>query len=216
VLPTLEEQAIFKVIADIHRLLGRDTEIIAVARGSDEYFRKLRKLGVKVVYQKVKSVEKSIMVGFDIAKGEILATTDADGTHGSEGLLAGVRMVESGKADMVLGNRMAGLQEGSMGPYLAFGNSALSWIFSVLYRTRVHDVLTGLFVTRKDVYKSIRNVEPYRAGIAFFVIELAKRHYKIREVNIKYYPREYGTSKLSRFKLAYGLGVGIRLIAHML
>lgn len=204
------------MVKDIYRLLGADTEIIAVARGSAEYFRRLRRMRVKIVYQKIKSVEGSIKVGFSVAKGDILATTDADGTHDSLGLLRGVRMVESGKADMVLGNRLSRLQPGSMSAYVAFGNRALSAIFSVLYRMRLHDILSGLFVTDRETFRMIKDVEPYRAGIAFFVIEFAKRKRVIKEVGIKYYPRRYGVTKLARFKLGYGLGVGMRLIAHMI
>ena len=216
VLPTLYEESIFEVIHDIYRLLGRDTEIIAIARGGDEYFRKLRKLGVKVVYQKVKSVEGSIRIGFNMAKGELLASTDSDATHDSSGLLKAVKMIEAGEADMVMGNRMNKLQPGSMGTYVAFGNRALSLIFSILYRMRLHDILTGLFVMDRKSFELMKNIKPYRAGTAFFVMEAAKRGARIKEVDIKYYPRKYGNTKLSRFKLAYGLALGVRLIAHII
>ncbi len=204
------------MIDDIYRQLGRNTEIIAVARGSKEYFKRLRRKRVKVVYQKVKSVESSIKVGFDMAHGDILATTDADGTHETAGIAKAVRIVEAGKADLVLGNRMNGLQKGSMGAYLAFGNSAISAIFSLLYGVRVHDALTGLFVTNKKTYELIRNAKLYKAGSAYFVIEFAKRHVRIDEVDIKYYPRKYGRSQLARFKFLYGLGVGLHLLRNMI
>ncbi len=215
VLPTLEEKSIFKVVKEIYASVGRDTEIIAVARGSPEYFSKLRKMGVRVVYQRVRSVEWAIKKGFEIAHGDILATTDADATHETAGIAKGVKLVESGQADFVLGNRMRGLQEGSMSSYIEFGNKAISTIYSLLYGVSVHDVLTGLFVTKRKVYESIKKVDYYRTGIAFFAIELAKRKYRIGEVDIKYYPREFGRSKLARIKFIWGLRAGALLVIKM-
>ncbi len=215
VLPTLEEEAIFKIIRQIRDLLGTGTEIIAVVKGSEAYIRRLKRTGIKVMVQRDRGVERALVAGLREARGKILISTDADGTHDISGLPAAVKMVESGEADLVLGNRMRGLQPGSMGAYLAFGNSALSWIFSKLYRTRVEDILTGLFVMNRKAYESIRHVQPYRAGIAFFAIELAKRDFVIREVGIKYYRREHGESVLTRSKFAYGLGVAAHLIRQI-
>jgi len=214
ILPTLEEQAIFGVVKDIRRLLGKDTEIVIVARGSEDYFSKLDKLGVKVIRQKRRGLEKALLMGFGAATGDILATTDADGTHGSEGLPKGVRLVSEGKADFVLGNRMGSIQKEAMGGYLQFGNSMLSNIFNLFYGTNVHDVLTGLFVTKKEVFEKIKRVQPYRTGIAFFAAEVAKRGYSIKEVDIKYYTRRYGSSQLTKSKFLWGMRAAVFFILH--
>ena len=49
---------------------------------------------------------------------EYIASIDADGTHDPKGLAEALKVVESGKADFVLGNRMSGLTKGSMQLYL--------------------------------------------------------------------------------------------------
>jgi len=214
ILPTLEEQAIFRVVKDVRRLLGNDTEIIIVGRGSEDYFAQLDKLNVKVLRQKRRGLEKALLMGFNAATGEILATTDADGTHGSEGLPKGVRLVSEGKADFVLGNRMGSIQKEAMSSYLQFGNSALSNIFNIFYGTHVHDVLTGLFVTKREVFDKIKRVRPYRTGIAFFAAEVAKRGYSLDEVDIKYYIRKYGSSQLTKSKLLWGIRAAVFFILH--
>ena len=215
VIPTIEEMSAFDLVRDIRKLLGRGTEIIIVDKSSKAYRKRLGSLGAKVIAQRDSGVENAIMLGLRAAKGDILASIDADGTHDICGLASGVKMVEYRKADMVLGNRMGSLEQGSMSPYIIVGNAFLSKLFSILYRERVHDVLTGLFVMNREAFESMRNEVPYRAGISFFAIELARRGYVLKEVNIRYYKRRYGKSKLTRSKLAYGVNVASHLIRQI-
>ena len=215
IIPTIEEEAIFDLIKQIRQLLGNDVEIIIVDKSSDAYYNRLKKTDSVVIRQRTKGVENAIMLGLKAAKGDILASIDADGTHDPRGLVKGVKIVESGEADLVLGNRLHSLQEGSMGFYLKTGNQLLSSLFSFIYKTKAHDVLTGLFVMDRGAFDEIRNTEPYRAGIAFFAIELARKGYKIKEVDIKYYKRAQGTSKLTRSKTAYGFNVASHIIRQL-
>ena len=213
VLPNLQEESIFKVIRQLKELLkGRDFEIIVVNKSSREYLGRLRSTGVKVIEQKVQSVESAIMVGMSHANGGLIVSTDADATHGTEGLLPGIRMVSSGSADLVLGNRFGNLTKGSMPAHVQAGNSFISSVYSFVYRRKVHDVLTGFFVMNRKVYEAIKDVKPYRAGIAFFAIEVAKRNFKIAEVPISYYPREHGKSQLAKSKVWYGVNVVTHIV----
>ncbi len=215
VIPTIEEESVFGLVDSLRRTLGKGIEIIIVDKSSKPYHDKLRSTGATIIRQRDRGVESAIMQGLQRAHGEILASIDADETHDISGIVDGVEMVRAGKADLVLGNRMRGLEKGSMDRYIMVGNSALSWMFSRLYKTQVHDVLTGLFVMRREAFDSIRNVEPYRAGIAFFAIELARLGYRVREVDIRYYKRRLGKSKLTRSKLAYGVNVASHLIRQL-
>lgn len=212
VIPTIEEESLFKLVPIIRKKLGKNVEIIIVDKSSGRYFKRLQQLHAVLLSQKSKGVERAIMMGLSKAHGEILASIDADMTHDPQGLVDAIRMVKQEKADLVLGNRMAHLEEGSMSGYLRFGNSMLSWMFSRLYKTRVHDVMTGVFAMRREAFESMKDEDPYRAGIAFFAIELASRGYKIGEVDINYYIRRQGTSKLTRSKLIYGANVASHLI----
>ena len=217
ILPTIEEVTIFKVIREIHEQLGSGTEIIVVDKSSSAYHERLKKTGVRAIRQKDKGVARAIMLGMRSAKGDILASIDADGTHDVGGLPEAVKMVESGRADFVLGNRLNQLREGSMGPYLRFGNLALSAIFDAAYGARVHDVLTGLFVMKKSTFDNMSRVEPYSTGTAFFAAEAAKRGDRLGEVDIKYYPRAHGESKLAggSSKFFWGVRAAVQFLEHV-
>lgn len=213
VLPNIEEEAIFELIDQLNLLFkSEDLEIIVVNKSGPEYYKRLAATGVTIIEQKVMGVERAIMDGLKYASGEILASTDADGTHDSTGLVKGIEIVKSGASDFVLGNRISGLTEGSMSPHIEFGNSALSKIYSIAFNKDVHDVLSGLFVMSRAAYESIKDVKPYKAGIPFFAIEVAKRGFRISEVPIKYYPRKFGTSKLAKSKIFFGVMVALRIV----
>jgi glycosyltransferase involved in cell wall biosynthesis len=215
IIPTIEEERIFDLIRKVRSALGKNIEIIIVDKSSNAYYNRLKKTGAKVLRQTDKGVENAIMFGLRNAKGNILASIDADGTHDIEGLVKGIKMIKNNDADLVLGNRLSNLEKGSMTLYLKLGNSILSWLYARLYKNKIHDVLTGLFVMNRRAFDRIHNIEPYRAGIAFFAIELAKRNFRIKEVNIKYYRRREGQSKLAKSKFAYGFGVASHLIRQI-
>ncbi|MDE1845864.1 MAG: glycosyltransferase [Candidatus Micrarchaeota archaeon] len=213
VIPTIEEPTLFEMIKELRKRLGRGVEIIVVDKSSEEYYRRLKATGVTVLQQRDRGVENAIMQGVRAAHGEIIGSTDADGTHDLEGIMKGIELVKTGKADLVLGNRMAGLTPGAMSPYIRFGNWCLSLFYSIIHGVRVHDILTGLFVIRKSRFDVMRDTVPYRAGNAgAFAIEFAQRKYKILEVPINYYPREFGESKLTRSKLLYGVNVASHIV----
>jgi|GEM_PF-1184168 len=207
VIPTIEEEGVFEVIDKLRSRL-KDVEIIIVDKSSEEYEKRLLAKKVNVIRQKDRGVERAVMLGLKHANGSILASIDGDGTHDINGIFEGIKLIEEGKADLVLGNRMDNIQEGAMNPYIKFGNRFISMIFSKLYKTNIHDFLVGLFVMRREAYEAIKHIEPYRAGQAgVFAIELAKRGYKIAEVPINYYPRKSGESKLTKSKFFYGVNV---------
>ena len=211
VIPTIEEEAVFSIIKRLREIF-RNPEIIIVDKSSDRYYSRLKATGCKIIRQKDKGVENAIMQGLRAASGSILASIDADGTHGLEGIKKGVELIENGYADLVLGNRFGKVRKGAMSPYIKLGNRTISGMYSRMYKSRIHDVLTGLFVMNRKAFDSIRDIEPYRAGIAFFAIELAKKGFRVTEVPISYGVRKTGESKLAKSKLLYGLGVAGHIV----
>ncbi len=212
VIPTIEEEAVFDLVNRIKKEFP-NSEIIIVDKSSKEYRDRLKKLGVKILVQKNFGVENAIMLGFRKARGDILITIDGDDTHDREfnGIKKAIEMINNNEADVVFGNRFGGIKPGAMPFYIYFGNKVISRIFSFVYHIKLHDSLTGLVVMKREAFDSIRNLEPYRAGLAFFAIEFAKRGYIIKEVPITYYPRRFSQSKLAKSKTIYGFGV----VAHI-
>lgn len=212
IIPTIEEEAVFGIIKELRSKFGNRIELIIVDKSSEQYHSRLKKTGARVLRQRDKGVENAIMLGLRSAGGDILASIDADGTHELGGIERAVKLVAHGDADLVLGNRFGKLEKGAMSPHLVIGNKAISKVYSQMYNATIHDVLTGLFVMNRRAFNSIRNIAPYRAGIAFFAIELAKRGYTVTEIPISYSPRSSGESKLAKSKVVYGMQVTSHIV----
>ncbi|MGC8649107.1 MAG: glycosyltransferase family 2 protein [Candidatus Micrarchaeia archaeon] len=213
ILPTIEEKGAFITIDKIKNLMP-GCEIIVVDKSSDEYRKKIRAKKVKLIEQKSKGYENALMEGFASAKGSILATIDPDGTYYTEDLVKVINLIKIDDADFAIGNRMKFSEKDAMNGYLKFGNLNITKIYNIFYKIGIHDVLCGIFAMKRRVFESIKNVEPYRAGTLFFILEATKAGYKkIKEVEIKYSKRPEGTeSKLAKSKFIYGLGVAIYTI----
>jgi len=216
VIPTIEENSVFEIIKKIRELFGNSTEIIVVDKSSDAYFERLVNAGVKAVKQSGIGVEKAVAQGMRLAQGNIIASIDGDGTHDVNGLVEAVELIKKGDADMVLGNRLNKAEKGAMNAYIRLGNKLLSSLFSRLYGVKVHDILTGLFAMSRSAFEKVKDVEPYRAGVATtYAIELSRKGYRIKEVDIKYYARKEGKSRISSSKTGYALSVAANIIRQV-
>jgi len=208
VLPTIEESGVFAVIDSIRALMP-GCEIIVIDKSSESYRKRLRAKRIKLIEQQSRGYENALMEGFKGANGKVVATIDPDGTYDPEDLVKVVSIVKQGKADMALGNRLNGKKTKAMRGYIAFGNNSITKIYNTLHKIGIHDALSGIFAMKREAFEAIRDVVPYRAGTAFFILEVSKAGYSnITDIPIRYYPRPKGTeSKLSKSKLLYGLGV---------
>jgi hypothetical protein len=112
------------------------------------------------------------------------------------------RFVEEldGGADLVMGDRMKGIQPGAM-PWLHryVGNPVLTGILNLFFRTGVRDAHCGMRAVRREV---LPRLDLRTTGMEFaseMVIRAGKAKLDIAEIPIHYHPRE-GASKLSSFR----------------
>ncbi len=214
VIPALNEPTAPGVVRKLYSLFGKDTEIIVVNKSNDKIKRELKATGAKVVEQNPLGYENALMQGFNISKGEILATIDADGTYNPAEL---VKVVEELKKDAKTGFVSAARIEGrkdAMTPTLRFGNTFLTKLFNVLYRQKMLDVLSGSFAIRTEVFEYMRSLEPYRAGTLFFEIETARRGYRTKNIVGSYRQRKGTASRISKSKPLYGLTMAYHSIRY--
>ena len=214
VIPALNEPTVPGIVRKLYSIFGKDTEIIVVKKSNKKIERELRATGATVIEQNPLSYETAAMQGFNIAKNEILATIDADGTHDPADLAKAVsELRQDTHAGLVSVARIIGRKK-AMTPTLRFGNTLLTKLFNLLYRQKMQDVLSGSFAMRKEAFDYIRNSEPYRAGGLFFEIEIARRGYKIKNVIGSYKPREGTVSRITKSKPIYGLTMAYHSIRY--
>ena len=185
-----------RAVLDEHGLSG---EVIVVDNGSTDGSDDLaRAAGAIVIEEPRRGYGSAYLAGLSAARGDYIVMVDADLTYDFREIPRFVDELEDG-AELVIGNRLGGVQPGAM-PWLSrLGNPLLSGFLNVLYRTNVHDAHCGMRALRRGVLPvlNLRTV-----GMEFaseMVIRATRERLDVREVPIELHPR-VGMSKLSPFR----------------
>ena len=179
---------------------GWEGEVIVADNGSEDGSAEIAKAaGALVVFEPRRGYGSAYLAGFAAATGEYIVMADADLTYDFDDIPRFVEELDGG-ADLVMGDRMKGIQPGAM-PWLHryVGNPVLTGILNLFFRTGVRDAHCGMRAVRRDV---LPRLDLRTTGMEFaseMVIRAGKARLAITEIPIHYHPRE-GDSKLSSFR----------------
>jgi glycosyltransferase involved in cell wall biosynthesis len=206
VIPALNEEGIvgktvLTVPLDKLHENGLETEIIVVDNAStDNTAKEAEEAGARVVLGSKRGYGNAYLKGFSEATGDIVVMGDADGTYPFQMTYEFIQPILKGEADFVMGSRLKGdIKKGAMPALHKYiGNPFLTWVLNRLFGAGISDAHCGMRAIKKD---TLDNLHLKSGGMEFaseMVIEAARKHVKIAEIPIDYYPRE-GESKLSSF-----------------
>ena len=155
--------------------------------------------GARLVCERRRGYGNAYMAGFAAAKGRYVVMADADLTYDFGEIPRFLAELESG-ADLVMGDRMDGIQPGAM-PWLHryIGNPILSGTLNLFFKTGVRDAHCGMRAFRRD---RLPELDLRTTGMEFaseMVIRAAKANLEVTQFPIEYHPRG-GESKLSSFR----------------
>jgi len=201
VIPALnEEQAIERVVRSVPRdelaSLGYETQVLVVDNGSTDRTGELaRAAGAEVVLEPNRGYGRAYKAGFAHATGDIVVSADADLTYPLETLPELVSLMVSDGLEFISANRLKAMAEGAMSFRNRVGNTLLSIMVRLLFRVKLADSQSGMWLVRKDLLDRLElksDGMPLSAEIKIKAIRLAKAW---REVPIEYRPR-VGEAKL--------------------
>lgn len=194
--------------------LGTKTEVIFVEGHSwDDTLAQIRQeaaggsksIPVRVFRQSGTGKGDAIRLGFAQAKHELLMILDADLTVDPQELAKFYRAVARGKGDLVMGSRLVyPLEKMTMRTLNVIGNKFFSLAFSFLLGQPIKDTLCGTKVLLKSDYLKIKRNRHYFGDFDPFgdfdlIFGAAKLNLKIVEIPVRYKPRTYGQTNISRF-----------------
>jgi glycosyltransferase involved in cell wall biosynthesis len=201
VIPCLNEaESIEECVRAAHSALnegGYRGEVLVVDNGSTDGSGDLAAgAGARVVVQPRRGYGNAYLAGLSAARGRYIVMLDADMTYDAGELPRFVAALEDG-GDMVLGDRMAGIQPGAM-PWLHrhIGNPVLTGLLNRLFGTEVNDAHCGMRALRRDVLPRLDLRTTGMELASEMVIRAAKAGLDIRQFPIEYRARQ-GESKLS-------------------
>jgi len=175
--------------------LGVSVEAIVVDGGSTDLTVEMaRARGTRTVVETRNGYGRAIKTGIEMTDGEFIAVLDADNSYPASAIVPIIRALVSHNLDMVTTSRLEKLSPGSMTPLHLLGNRLLSLATQLLFRIRLNDSQSGMWVARRD---RMLPIELFSDGMAFSQ-EVKIRHFiigKCLEVPIEYHAR-IGQAKL--------------------
>jgi glycosyltransferase involved in cell wall biosynthesis len=142
----------------------------------------------------------AIRRGIDEARGDIVLIQDADLEYDPEEYPKLIQPIVDGHADVVFGSRFEGYPRRVMLFWHRLGNTFLTFLSNMTTNLDLTDMETCYKVFRREVIQSIR-LQSNRFGIEpEITAKVAKRGYRIFEVPIAYYGRDYWEGKKINWK----------------
>jgi len=197
VIPTHNEaQAIGRVLADLPSHLV--TEVIVVDSNSTDGTPDLaRKMGAQVIEEPRRGYGRACLTGLANAQNpDVVVFLDGDYSDRPSELGRLLDPIREGRADVVLGSRLAGgLARGGMPRHAVLGNRLAAALIRWLYGVSLTDL--GPFrAARYDVLRAVDLRELTYGWAVELVTRGAMQGYRVLEVPVSYHPR-IGVSKIS-------------------
>ncbi|HDP97498.1 MAG TPA: glycosyltransferase family 2 protein [Euryarchaeota archaeon] len=192
IIPTMnEEQSIGLVIDDIRKHLppGIESEILIVDTDSKDRTREIAaSKGAVVIDEPRRGYGRAYKTGFENASGDIICTLDADMTYPADRIPDLIALLDKEQLEFLTTNRFAQMEPGAMSASHRIGNKLLSIVARILFRVKVKDSQSGMWVFRKDILPRLDLTSDKMALSEEIKIE-AFRKARAREVPIRYSPR---------------------------
>lgn len=151
----------------------------------------------------------SYIRGLPMVRGEVIVTSDGDGTYPVQDCLGLVDALVAGDYDFLSCSRFPLHDRGNMSTRNRFGNWLLNTLVNRFYRLHLQDAQSGMWVFRKAVLDDISLTS---TGMAFSheikIEAFTNRRVKAGEIRIPYAER-IGTSKL------YPVRDGVRMVKFL-
>jgi glycosyltransferase involved in cell wall biosynthesis len=216
VIPALnEKEGIHKTIRSIPtselKAMGYDVQILVVDNGSTDGTGDLAKTaGADVIVEPRRGYGRAYKTGFAHARGDIIATADADLTYPAGDIPKFVKMLEAEHLDFITTNRFEAMEDGAMPFRNKIGNGILSIAVVMLFQLRMRDPESGMWVFRRKILDNMKlgsDKWPFSHELKLEACYFSKCPW--REVPVKYRARVGDTKLLSGWK------VGLTDLIHM-
>jgi glycosyltransferase involved in cell wall biosynthesis len=197
-----ESKTIEKVVKDYKNALKEATIYVYDNNSTDSTDELAKKAGAIVCYEYRQGKGNVIRTMFRDIDAECYLMIDGDDTYPAESAQKMCDLVLSGRADMVVGDRLSSTYfKENKRLFHNFGNKIVRWLINHLFKNNIKDIMTGY---RAFSYEFVKSFPILSKGFEIeteMTIHAVDKNFKIVEVPINYKDRPEGSfSKLNTYK----------------
>ena len=197
IIPTRNEaQALQHVLADIPA--GLVSEVLVVDSNSTDGTPEIAvRMGARVIHEPRRGYGQACLTGLaQVSSPDVVVFLDGDYSDRPAELPRLLEPIGSGRADITLGSRLAGLRTpGSLPWHSVLGNRLAARLIAFLFGPQITDL--GPFrAARADVLRALALEETAYGWAVEIILKGALHGFRIVEVPVSYHPR-IGKSKIS-------------------
>ncbi len=195
-----EEITIGKVVADFKKFAPGAKIYVFDNNSADKTAQIAGDAGAIVIKSPRQGKGNVVRHMFSVIDADLYIMVDGDDTYPADMTEEMIAAVVESKADMVVGMRLSNYDEKAFRWMHEFGNKFVAWLVSLLFSSKVTDILSGFRVFTKNFTKNI-----YLKSSGFEIetemtLQALAKNYVIKEVPIRYDKRPEGSvSKLNTF-----------------
>ncbi len=196
-----EAITIEKVIKDYKNALPEADIYVYDNNSTDKTDEIARRAGAKVRYEYRQGKGNVIRTMFREIDAECYLMIDGDDTYPAESARYMCDLVLSGKADMVIGDRLSSTYfSENKRPFHNFGNRIVRWLINHLFKNKIKDIMTGYRAFSKDFVKGFPVLSKGFEIETEMTIHAVDKNFKLVEVPVEYRDRPEGSaSKLNTY-----------------
>lgn len=196
-----EAKTIEKVVKDFKSVLPKADIYVYDNNSSDGTDEIARKSGAIVKYEYRQGKGNVIRTMFTEVKADCYLMIDGDDTYPSENAKEMCDLVLSGKADMVIGDRLSSTYfTENKRAFHNFGNRLVRFLINFIFKNNVKDIMTGY---RAFSYEFVKSFPVLSKGFEIeteMTIHAVDKNFKLIEVPVSYRDRPEGSvSKLNTY-----------------
>lgn len=201
IIPTMNEEAgIARVLDEIPDYVD---EVLVVDSSSDRTAEIAKSKGAKVVREERRGYGRAYKTGFENSTSEYIITIDGDGTYPAYQISEMMDFAINNNIDFLSGSRFPLKDSKSMKAVNLIGNKLLTWAFNVLYFKNLRDVLTGMWLIRRDIIPRTNIIsDDWNFSEEIKIEAIKAKNIKFAECCINYHPR-VGETKLAPISVGW-------------